>query len=92
MNSEKIARWEGMTQSHAFVVKVFEDREQGLFTAHVEAHSPALAQIVRPGHPTPTMKFEEAAQIRSDSLDTLEALTRKLIGERFGDILRWQGR
>lgn len=90
MSSEKIARWQGMTRSHGFTVEVFGDREQGLFTAHVEASTPALAPAIRPGQPTPTMKLEEPAKIRGDDFDTVKALTRKFITGRFGDILQWR--
>jgi hypothetical protein len=91
MSSEKVARWEGITRSHAFSVQVFGDREQGLFSARIEAHSPPLAQVVRPGQQAPTMEFAEPTKIdRIDDFDTLKALTRKHITSRFGEIVQWR--
>ncbi len=91
MSSEKVARWEGMTGSHGFNVKVFGNREQGLFSAHIEATSPALAPVIRGGEKTPMMHLEDPAKIIDiDDFDTLKAFTRKHITERFGKILQWR--
>jgi hypothetical protein len=91
MSSERIARWEGMTRSHSFRVQVFGDREQGLFSAHIEASSPALAPVVRPGQPTPEMKLADPTKIvRVDTFDTLKGLTRIHVTDRFGEILQWR--
>lgn len=90
-SSEKVARWEGMTGSHGFTVKVYANREQGLFNAHIDATSPALAPVIRGGEKTPMMHFEDPAQIRDiDDFETLKALTKKYITGRFGKIVQWR--
>ena len=91
MASERVARWEGMTRSHGFAVKVFGDREQGLFTAQVELRSPALAPVIRGGEKTPTMQVDDPVRIGPvEDFDTLKALVRKYISGRGGEILQWR--
>ena len=91
MSSEKVARWEGRTGSHGFTIEVYGNREQGLFSAHIHASSPALAPVHHGGQKTPMMAFEDPVKIVDiDDFDTLKALTKKLITERYGDIRQWR--
>lgn len=91
-NARKIAVWNGMTLSHGFVVDVFKDGEQGLFSAKITASSPALFRALAPGEKPPMMSFEDPIKVRSDDLDVLRALVRKAISERYGEIRNFQER
>ena len=86
----RIVEWDGRTNSHGFMAEVYEDREQGLYTAVVTAHTPAMAPVRLPGQEVATMSFEPEAKIRSDDLETLKALARKLISDRWGEILHFR--
>jgi hypothetical protein len=82
----KIERWSGMTTSHGFLVDVFSDGEQGMFSANIMASRPALVPALAPGERPGTMSFDEPIKLRRDDLDVLRALVKKTISERYGEI------
>lgn len=86
---KKTAEWIGMTQSHAFEVEIFEDEEQGIFIANINAHTPPLATALRqPGQQPATMNFEEEHKIRNTDPDVLRAQARAYVEGLFGKILQ----
>ena len=91
--AKKIAVWHGRTESHGFMVDVFEDEEQGLFVANITASTPALAPALRqPGQPVARMSFEEPEKLRNSDLEILKALTMARLTERYGKVLIFQER
>ena len=44
MSSEKVARWEGMTRSHGFTVKVFANREQVVESGGLMSYGQNIAE------------------------------------------------
>ena len=90
--STKVAVWNGMTDTHGFMVDVFEDREQGQFRAIVRASKPPIAPMHVPGQPVAMMTFEDEERILAFDLDALRALTRKLISDLYGKIRRFDER
>jgi hypothetical protein len=55
---DKVAEWNGMTQSHGFCVEVYRDGEARLFVAQIRTSSPALIPQYIPGTPITMMNFE----------------------------------
>ena len=84
--AKKIAVWHGRTESHGFMVDVFEDEEQGILIANITASTPALAPALRqPGQPVTRMSFEEPEKLWNEDLDVLKALTKARLTERYGE-------
>lgn len=94
MSSTKLVVWYGRTDTHGFMVDVYEDAEQGIFTAIVTASTPPMAPAIRhPGQKVQTMNLEPEYRVTStDDLETLEALTNKSITAKFGQIRHFASR
>jgi hypothetical protein len=87
MSSEKIE----MTKTHRFSVEFFEDAEQGLFRAVLEATTPPLAQEMQPGRPVPTMKEEKSLRLKPRTdLNVSREEARLTIIANYGELLRLQ--
>lgn len=90
---QKTHVWDGMTRSHAFVVDVFLDGEQGLYTAHINAHTPALATALRPPGKSPErIQIEPGIEVRHHDLDVLKGQVKVEISSRHGDIVQFRER
>lgn len=91
--ARKIAVWDGMTQTHRFTVDVFEDDEQGLFIANIEASNPPLASALRlPGQKPAMIEDAEPEKLTYDDLEILKAKTQQTLTKRFGKILQFRER
>jgi hypothetical protein len=86
---EKVADWNGMTQSHGFSVEVFHDATSRMFIARIHTSSPPLMPQHIPGSPTPMMKFDDLEEIKNEGFEQVRELTKKLITDRCGKILRF---
>ena len=86
---EKVANWNGKTQSHGFNVDVSRDRKTGIFVAQLHTYSPPLMQQHVPGAPTPMMEFDDPEEIKHKDLAQLRELTKKQITSRCGNILQF---
>ena len=85
----KIATWNGMTQSHGFFIDVFRDTATGGFVAQIHTSSPALVPQHVPGTPIQMMDFDEQDEMRHEELDQLGELTKQRIISRCGKILQF---
>lgn len=86
---DKVAMWNGMTQTHGFLVEVYRDARAGVFVAQIQTSSPALIPQYIPGTPTPMMEFDDREELRSDDLNQLRELTKTRISSRCGRILQF---
>lgn len=86
---EKVADWNGMTQSHGFTVEVFYDTKSGMFIARLNTSSPPLMPQHIPGAPPPMMKFDAPEEIKHKDFDQVRELTKKQISDRCGEILQF---
>jgi hypothetical protein len=86
---EKVADWNGMTQSHGFNVEVFRDAKSGTFIARLHTSSPPLMPQHIPGAPTPMMKFDDPEEIKHKDFDQVRELTKIQITDRCGKILKF---
>lgn len=86
---EKVADWNGMTQSHGFDVEVFHDTTSGTFVARLHTSSPPLMPQHVPGAPTLMMEFDDPEEIKHEDFDQVRELTKKQIADRCGKILHF---
>jgi len=85
--AKKITEWFGNTDSHLFEIKYFEDEEQGMFIAHVEAKSLDIPPSRRvPGKAPRRVEPLEVDTLKDESLDLLVARCRAQVTGRYGQI------
>jgi hypothetical protein len=86
--SKKIGEWSGNTDTHSLDVRFFEDEEQGLITAMMEAKvlSPPLSSLRRPKQPPRRIETPEIDRLEDTDLDILIARCRAHITARYGQI------
>lgn len=82
---DKIATWDGSTNSHGFNLDVLRDKT-GEFVAQIQTSSPAFAQVLAPGASTPMMEFDEPEELRDRDRGALRERTRRRLAERCGKI------
>jgi len=85
----KVAEWNGMTQTHGFCVDVYRDVQAGIFVAQIRASSPALIPRYIPGTPLTMMDFDDPEEIKDEELEHLRELTKQRIASRCGKILQF---
>jgi hypothetical protein len=86
---DKVAEWNGVTQSHGFCVEVYRDGEARLFVAQIRTSSPALIPQYIPGTPITTMTFDPLEEIKDEELDHLRELTKQRLVTRYRKILQF---
>ena len=86
---DKVAEWNGMTQSHGFCVEVYRDGKAGLFVAQIRTSSPALMPQYIPRTPITMMDFDDPEELRDEELNQLRELTKQRIASRCGKILQF---
>lgn len=86
---DKVAEWNGMTESHGFCVEVYRDSDARLFVAQIRTSSPALVPQYIPGTPITMMNFDPLEEIKDEELDHLRELTKQRIVARCGKILQF---
>jgi hypothetical protein len=86
---DKIAEWQGMTQTHGFHVDVFLDSAATGFVARIQTYSPGLVPQHVPGMPTQMMAFDDPEELRHEELDELREHTKQRITHRCGKISQW---
>lgn len=86
---EKVANWNGMTQTHGFQVEVYRDAKAGVFVAQIQTSSPPLVPQHIPGTPTPMMEFDDPEELKHEDLSQLRELAKQRIAGRCGKILQF---
>ena len=90
-DSKKLSEWVGTTGSHGFRVVFFENEEQGLFIANIDAWTPGLAQVIQPGQSTPSMQMQQPEKLTDTDLEILKAKAQVHIRGRYGEIFPGKG-
>ena len=86
---DKVADWNGMTQSHGFNVEVFRDPKTGMFVAQLHTYSPPLMPQHIPGASTPVLNFDDPEEIKHEDFDQVRELAKKQITDRCGKMLQF---